>query len=142
MIMRHTLCGAFIYSIIRPKTLESKLLMYKKSIFVLVMYLGLVIFLLSTRPVNLPVGALLVPVIWFFLAMFNTVLLAFDLAVRPRQRLSFLKKRYAVAALGAGSPTLLLILNSISQLTARDVLIVLVFTIATLFYLQRIKFGQ
>ena len=142
MIMRHTLCGAFIYSIIRPKTLESKLLMYKKSIFVLVMYLGLVIFLLSTRPVNLPVGALLVPVIWFFLAMFNTVLLAFDLAVRPRQRLSFLKKRYAVAALGAGAPTLLLILNSISQLTARDVLIVLVFTIATLFYLQRIKFGQ
>lgn len=116
--------------------------MYKKSIFVLVMYLGLLFFLLSTQPGNLPVGVLLVPVIWLFLAMFNTVLLVFDLVVRPKQYHSAYKKRYAVAALGAGAPTLLLILNSISQLTARDVLIVLVFTIAALLYLQRIKFNQ
>lgn len=108
----------------------------KKLTSISVLTVLLVFLLLSTSPDSLPLPLVITPFILIFaiLYLFTRLLLdgyAPNLGTRAKRGLSLI-----IAAL----PVLLLILQSISQLTARDLLITLGLILLLLFYFRKIDF--
>ena len=90
----------------------------KRSWMPILLFGGLYVFLMSTNPHKLPIGWLLLPFLWIFVAIFYS--LRIFLRVIRRRKKS--KNSTTLALIGATLPTLLLILGSINQLTTKDVL--------------------
>jgi hypothetical protein len=111
---------------------------YIKSIaWLLVLYGGLFIFLSSTDPSKLSVGWLIVPFVWMFGAFYYTVRLVMRLfALTPSKNP---KKSRLTAVFIAAVPTLLLLLDSIDQLTLKDVLLIVALGTGALFYANRLN---
>lgn len=106
--------------------------MANRTIFLALIYMSLPVFLSLTDPAKLPLPLLVVPFLLLFVIFFVTI----RLAVKRLNR----RKRLLVAAAGASLPVLLLVFQSIHQLTVKDVLIVLVLISVTMFYLSRADF--
>lgn len=111
----------------------------KKMAVPIVLYLLFFVFLFSTDPNKLSVGWLLVPFVLLFGALFSTVSL---LQQRKHGQKRGLGKTVATAVVLAAIPTFLLLLDSINQLTLRDVLIFVIFSVLVLFYIRRLKFSR
>lgn len=94
--------------------------------------LALPTFLLLTDPTKVPLPILMLPFVWMFLLLFIAVYMGLGLTALPR-----LKKRILAAAVG-GLPILLLILQSIGQLTIRDTLITVGLILGVGWYIKRI----
>jgi hypothetical protein len=87
--------------------------------------------MISTNPQTLPSPVLIVPFIMIFMV---TMLVFLSIAAArhvPRRR------ALRIAAFGAALPTLLLVLQSLGQLTVRDVLTILVLFCIAYFYMTR-----
>ena len=102
------------------------------------LYLALPLFIMNTNPERLPLPLLLVPFLLFFAGLFVAIYFL-------GSRVSLLKglekrRQFAVSALLAAIPLLLLVFQSLHQLTIRDVLISLGLVIATAFYISRADF--
>ena len=96
----------------------------------------LLVFLCATNPAKVPVWMLFTPVILMSAVIYFATLLIFETGiVRPnRPRLT--------ASLAASVPSIMLMLKSIGQLTAKDVLLVLLFICISAFYLSILRFGK
>jgi hypothetical protein len=104
----------------------------------IILYGGLVVFLLSTDPDRLPIGLLLLPIAWLFLCLFITIRYLLDRLFKGKRALSS-SRRFSLAFLFAALPSLLLLLSSINQLTVRDVLLLLAVVLFGVFYVSRLK---
>lgn len=107
-----------------------------KIIALLALYAVGPIFMSVTNPQTVPLVLLIVPFLWAFLALFVTSWLVLGRV----GILSHGRRRLLLSGIGATLPVLLLVLNSIHQLTMRDFLIVItILTIITI-YLSRADF--
>jgi hypothetical protein len=104
-------------------------------------YGGLLLFLTTTDPRRLPIVFLLLPVLWIFI---NLALTSFFIIRRlglfSQQENSY--KRFGYAVVVAALPTGLLLLNSINQLTLKDIGLIVLLAATTLLYVGRLRLGQ
>jgi hypothetical protein len=103
-------------------------------------YVLAILFLTLTNPKRLPSVVLVVSFMLIFLALYYSVMAILDLS-RDRDRqtivgLQVLRPRI-VACLIAGFPILLLVLQSIGQLTARDVITAGAILVIAYFYVAK-----
>ncbi|HKU19248.1 MAG TPA: hypothetical protein VJP80_08390 [Candidatus Saccharimonadales bacterium] len=99
---------------------------------VLTSLVALILLLITTQPTKLPSALLILP----FVLMFFVLTGAIGLLLSWRStRLT--AKKYKLGALGASLPVLLLVLQSIGQLTLRDVLIIIALFALAYFYVAR-----
>jgi hypothetical protein len=106
------------------------------------MYAAGILFLLFTNPKSMPSLFLIVPFILFFIANYLLVVVLlglFDGDIPSERKKSSKTHPRLVAALISGFPTLLFILQSIGQLTARDTITTLVIFLLAYFYVARIS---
>lgn len=94
------------------------------------------IFLMSTNPQNLPLPLLIVPFLWLFMSIFWVTLYI----VRKFTKRLSKSRRVIVAGVFATFPVLLLVFQSIHQLTIRDVVISVAMVCIAAFYLDRADF--
>ena len=111
-----------------------------KTFLLIALYGGFVTFLLTTDPKRLPVGILLLPIVWLFLCLFIAAwyLLKLVFKLRPLSR----SKHYLLSFLAAVLPSILLLLQSINQLTWRDTLLLLALVSFGLFYTKRLSLSK
>lgn len=95
-------------------------------------FAGLTFFLFSTNPRNLPVGVLILPFVALFLLLYLLVYSLMTMIVRQSGKRSYVST--TIALIVAGIPTLLLVLQSINQLSWRDILLLLAFGVCALVY--------
>jgi hypothetical protein len=105
---------------------------------ILFLYLLLGAVLITTNPRSLPLALLVAPFVILATALYLTISLILRM-MWPR--LSRPKRLFYSACL-AGLPTFLLILNSVNQLTWRDVLLVVILTLFLFFYGSRWQASQ
>lgn len=79
---------------------------------------------------------MVVPFLWLFTAIFVTIWLIAGRVGSFAQR----RKRLLIAGLTAALPTMLLVLSSINQLSAKDVILAGCIIVLSLFYLSRASF--
>lgn len=92
------------------------------------------LFLAFTDPSRLPIALLVVPFMWLFIALFVTVWLVL-------KRLGQSKRRRSIIATAAATlPVLLLIFQSIHQLSFKDVVLAVILLAAISFYLSKADF--
>jgi hypothetical protein len=107
-------------------------------ILLAILYLSLPVFTVSTNPNQLPLPLLLVPFGLTFSILFVTIYI-----VGSRTRLLRgleKRKQYGVVGLLSGIPILLLVFQSLHQLTIRDIIIAISMVFATAFYISRADF--
>ncbi len=102
------------------------------------MYGALIIFLASTNPRSMPSIALVLPVAWLFACIALTVFWLLPL-LNPATLLQGRAKRLTRALLIAGVPSGLLLLQSIDQLTLKDMLLFGFFGVVALAYSRRFQ---
>jgi hypothetical protein len=102
---------------------------------------ALVIFMTTTNPQALPSVLLVMPFVLFFLTVYMTMLALFELSGMMHGRIfgSGLIRPRVVAGLVAGFPTLLLVLQSIGQLTPKDALTATGIFIVAYFYVAKLS---
>lgn len=105
---------------------------HRRKLLLLAIYFSLPLFLAFTNPNNLALPLLVAPFILLFIIFFVT----FSALVRSPNR----RKKVLIAATGASVPVLLLIFQSMHQLTIKDVLLVGGLVGITIFYLSRADF--
>jgi hypothetical protein len=105
-----------------------------------VMYVSIVIFLTATNPNKLPSVILVVPFMFFFLAFYASVMVVLA-SVRDRRRQTIIGMQVLrpkiVACLVAGFPVLLMVLQSIGQLTVKDVIMTAIICMISYFYVAK-----
>jgi hypothetical protein len=109
--------------------------MFKTKWHYLLTVLGLygfgTIFLITTSPDNLPVALLIAPFIYIFICLYLTTLLIVGFLG------SWIRHSRIAAGIVAIVGTLLLLLSSLHQLTARDVILSMSVTLIVMWYLQK-----
>ncbi len=108
----------------------------KLGAILVIAYLSLPLLLLNTNPSELPLPLLILPIVLIFSICFITALVilkTFRSGMRPA-------KKRMISVVSAVLPTLLAVLQSIQQLDAKDVLIVLGLWLLLIWYLQRVDF--
>jgi hypothetical protein len=105
------------------------------------LYATLGFFLLSTNPQKLPAMFLLLPVLWLFVAIMATALLILRL-INPGMANGHGGQQLLYASIVSGVPSGMLLLNSIDQLTIKDVLLIGLLAVIVLFYTGRFRFGR
>jgi hypothetical protein len=107
----------------------------KKSFkFLLVALSALLLLLFATQPASVPPVVLILPFIIIFLILTTLLAMLFGW---PKATVGV--KQLQVGALGAALPTLLMVLQSVGQLTLRDAATITVLFAITYFYLYRRK---
>jgi hypothetical protein len=92
----------------------------------------LLLILLSTDPQKLPSVTLILPFILLFIAL--TSVMSFIMGVYGMSR----RIRLKICFVGASTPVLLLVLQSLGQLTMRDTLVIFALFGVTYFYMSRL----
>ncbi len=106
----------------------------KSSIVPIVLFGGLILFLLGTDPLKLSIGWLILPFAWLYATLFFVLYnLLGQLASDKKSK----KVRYSAAVLAA-FPTILLVLSSISQLNISDFMLLTAGTVVAIFYINRL----
>ncbi|HSX45109.1 MAG TPA: hypothetical protein VLF39_03325 [Candidatus Saccharimonadales bacterium] len=105
---------------------------HRRKLYILLIYLSLPLFIMFTNPDHLPLPLLIVPFMLLFIICYTSL----RLILKP---ISW-RKKMLISAAGASAPVLLLVFQSIHQLTFRDVLIVGSLIGVTTFYLSRADF--
>lgn len=97
--------------------------------------------LISTNPQNLPAIFLLLPFVFFFLALFLAIL-AVNTYLSKNELTDSGSKNVFFSFLMAGYPTMLILLQSIGQLSVRDVITLTLICGLSAFYVTRSSFGE
>ena len=107
----------------------------KKTVKLIILSLGILLALMvTTQPTKLPSAMLIVPFLLMYVAL--SLVLALLLAWRSRALTS---KHVRKGLLGAALPMLLLVLQSLGQLTVRDVMIIFLLFGVGYFYISRLN---
>jgi hypothetical protein len=107
-----------------------------KIIMIALLYGSGPLFMSLTNPQRTPLALLMLPFLWAFSAIFVTCWLALGRV----GALSRGRRRLLLSGMTAALPVLLLVLNSIHQLTIRDSLIVITILVLLTVYLSRADF--
>lgn len=107
-----------------------------KIIGLIVLYAFGPVFLASTNPETTPIVLLVVPFLWVFVVLFTTIWLLLG----HSQMLSKGRRRLLLSGIAAVLPVLILVLNSIHQLTMGDILLVTAILGIISFYLSKADF--
>ena len=99
-------------------------------------YISGPLFLAMTNPQDLPLPIVLLPFIWLFIAIF----VAAQWLVQLRAEKLDKRRRMLLAGVSAALPVLLLVFESVHQLSVRDVLIVVALLASISFYMTRADF--
>ena len=102
----------------------------------LLLYAAGILFFILTNPSHLPLVLLVLPFMWLFTVIFWSVWLLAGLS----KTLNPVRRRILVAGATAMLPSLLLVFQSIHQLTGRDVLLTVAFIGLAVFYVSRADF--
>lgn len=122
----------YISDILRMMKLKS----FRKTGLIVSSLLALPLFLMFTNPEKLPLPLLMVPILLVFIISY---VLMYTILGSLRSAMPKSKRRF-IAGVASALPTLLVILQSIQQLTVKDVLIVLGLWVLCVWYLQKIDF--
>ena len=95
------------------------------------------LFLSTTNPRSLPILLLILPVLWLFLCLTLTIFLCINLYAEKNKPIE--KKDIVISMGGAGVFCIILLLRSVNQLNARDVLLVVTFLVIASFYVRKIR---
>jgi hypothetical protein len=107
-----------------------------KILLLVLFYIFGPLFLAYTNPQQLPLPLILVPFIWLFVAIF----IAVNGLIKWRFSDLVHKRRTVIAGVCAALPVLLVVFESIHQLTIKDILIVVALVAITSFYILRADF--
>jgi choline-glycine betaine transporter len=110
----------------------------KHWVLIVLLYVSLPIFLMATDPYSLPLPLLLIPSILVFLILFHFSRMVLS-RLNPQANRRF---RLVVAGSIAGTPAVLLLLQSVHQLSLLDVVIVIALLVGSLFYISKADFIQ
>ncbi len=105
--------------------------------FLGLLVVGLLLFLSFTNPQNLPIFAVLIVLFWFYLIV--SLLSMHILRTLQLKTLSSNRKLILYSFFIGIVPTLVLMLISINQLTAKDLLLLSVLGVIVLLYISRFK---
>jgi len=105
-----------------------------RVVILIILYLSGPLFLIVTNPQNLPIPFLMLPFLWLFLVLFITILFIERLILPTLSS----RKKFIIAGIFSLVPMLLMVLQSIHQLTLKDILLVIGFVIISIFYLSRL----
>jgi phosphoglycerol transferase MdoB-like AlkP superfamily enzyme len=109
----------------------------RRVVLVFALYISGPLFLLATNPRSLPIPLLILPYIWLFAVIVCTFwliyLILFHQQPSPKAQLNF--------GLVALVPVLLAVLQSIHQLSVKDIILVLGFVLVAGFYITRLDIG-
>lgn len=106
------------------------------SIAMVFSYLILIVILLTTNPDNMPLPVITIPFIVIFLCLFLTA----DLIARYIFSNLKPKSRTKISMVLAVFPVLLIILQSINQLTVKDLIITVGLFLLLVFYFKKVDF--
>ncbi len=112
----------------------------KKASLFIALYGGLVLFLLTTNPASLPLPLLVLPFLWLYLCLlvgFYFLLYGVRRLLRGTKGRS--NRLIVLASLFALIPTSLLVLQSIDQLSLKDILLMFIFALLVSFYISRLQ---
>ena len=110
----------------------------KKHFLILVtMYSLSAVFLLFTDPTELPVPILVLPSMMAFITIFATILFILSL-LRSDPGMVFRNKDYVNIFIVAMVPTLILLLRSLRQLTAKDIVFTIALAVIAYFYSSKL----
>lgn len=114
----------------------------KRTIVLLIaLYGGLAFFLSVSNPRNLPVALLMLPLLWLFVCLYVSslfILRLLHIFDDPRDRY----RLFGYAAIAAGIPVGFLLLQSIDQLTIKDVALILLLSAMAFVYISRLRFRR
>ena len=108
----------------------------KRIILLVIMYTSLFMFLFMTNPNKLAIGWLIIPFIWLFIVLYLSVLFIFDITGYKAHKP---KRKVTTAVLIAAIPSLILLLDSIDQLTLKDGLLIVILGLIASFYTNKFK---
>ncbi len=107
-----------------------------KLLLLVLMYASFIVFLFATDPNKLAIGWLIAPFIWLFVILFLSTIFVIDW-IGPQGRLY--QRRVSLSVMIALVPTLILLLDSINQLTLKDGLLIAIFGAIASFYAAKYK---
>lgn len=96
----------------------------------------LVVLLLTTNPYHLPIVLLVLPFLLIFFITYQAISLVFSRSFQGSDK----KKQRLNASMFAGAIVTLALLESIRQLSWRDLIIITVLIIGLSFYIRRVDF--
>lgn len=108
------------------------------KLFTTISCITFVIFLVSTDPNRLPLGMILFIIVLFYLCL-SLVILQIMQLIRITKKDEISKKTVFNSFIIALLPTSLLLLISINQLTFKDFLLLILFSILVLLYISKFK---
>lgn len=109
---------------------------YKRLLLLVGLYGGLLVFLFTTDPRKIAVGWLILPFVWLFVSLFLTFIYLIDWFSDSRKHS---RRQTLTAGLLATIPTLMLLLDSVDQLTAKDFLLIAGLGGLAAFYISKIS---
>lgn len=115
---------------------EAKLTKHHKKIGYLLLVLSGPLFLAVTNPERLPLLFIVVPFVWLFVTLYVSINFVFAWRWPDSPR----KRKIIVAGVGAALPVLLLVFESIHQLTIKDFLLAVALVAFISFYMSRADF--
>lgn len=92
-----------------------------------------VLFFVTTDPTNMPLPLLVVPFLWLFAVIFISILYLLSI----KHVFGARKRRILAASIAAALPVLLLVFQSIHQLTIKDVLLSVAIIAVASFYIEK-----
>lgn len=108
---------------------------HSKRWAIVLVFVALVSMLVLTDPTRLPLPLIIVP----FLLLFSLIYLLISSLLSTRSNMKG-RRSVIISGVTALVPTLLIMFQSIHQLTARDVLVVIGLAAATAFYIAKADF--
>jgi predicted membrane channel-forming protein YqfA (hemolysin III family) len=113
----------------------------KSNLFLAGLVAGLILFLFSTDPNKLPIVVILFVLAWFYLIF--SLITYHILNVLKLKAFSDSPRRQVIYSFIAGVvPTVILMLISINQLTARDLLLLTILGVVVLVYITRFRINK
>jgi len=109
--------------------------MYKTSTKAIISWTILVVFISISQPAKLPVWGLIIPFILLYFAVHYSVRLAFERKGQTNVRMRAVQRWLPIVV--AISAVIVLALQSIGQLSARDVIAVVLVILLGYFYVHR-----
>lgn len=107
---------------------------YKTQLFILIgLYIAAILFLTFTNPQNLPLPLLILPFVYAFVTLFMTIRLIVQIFTDSKSLGNSVGMTITIFVI------LTLVLASIRQLSARDLLISLAITVLLSWYLVKIR---
>ena len=111
----------------------------KYTIYWLLSGLGLLVFLLGTDPLDLPLPVLLLPFVIFFIWVRNGILAVTVIATRIKSP----SRKWRILANGTAAILVLTVtLQSLGQLSWRDILLILSLVVGVAFYFHKTDLMQ